>query len=65
METIVIEVKTKADVKFWLNLAHKTGTKAKAIDTEEIEDVNLARLIEKGLKTKTVNREKVMKALGR
>jgi hypothetical protein len=65
METVVIEVKTKADIKFWLDLAHKTGTNAKAFDTEEIEDKQLARLIEKGMKTATVSREKVMKALGR
>jgi hypothetical protein len=65
METIVIEVKTKADVKFWLDLAHKTGTKAKAVDTEEIEDLQLAKLIEKGMKTANVSRENVMKVLGR
>lgn len=28
METIVFEVKNKADIKFWLNLAKKTGTRA-------------------------------------
>lgn len=65
METIVIEAKTKADVKFWLNLAHKTGTKAKAFDTNDLEDIQLAKLIEKGMKTDTVSRESVMKALGR
>ena len=38
MEAIVIEVKNEADAKFWLNLAKKTGTKARAIDTEKMED---------------------------
>jgi hypothetical protein len=38
MEAVVIEVKSKNDIKFWLNLAKKTGTRASAIDTEEIED---------------------------
>ncbi len=28
METIILEVKNKADIKFWLNLAKKTGTRA-------------------------------------
>ncbi len=63
METIVIEAKNKADSKFWLDLAKKTGTKAKAINTEEIEDTALAHLIEKGMGTKDVNRDLVMKAL--
>lgn len=64
MEAIVIEVKNEADVKFWLNLAKKTGTKAKSIDTEELEDARLADLIEKGMKTKSVSRESVMEMLG-
>jgi len=64
MEAIVIEVKNEADVKFWLNLAKKTGTRAKSINTEDIEDSNLADLIEKGMKTKPVSREAVMQLLG-
>jgi hypothetical protein len=63
MEAVVIEVKNDADVKFWLNLAKKTGTKAKSINTEEIEDSRLAEIIEKGMKTKTVSRESVMEIL--
>ena len=64
MEAIVIEVKNEADVKFWLNLAKKTGTKAKSINTENLEDARLADLIEKGMKTKYVSRESVMEILG-
>jgi len=64
MEAIVIEVKSRDDVKFWLNLAKKTGTKAKSIDTDQLEDSRLADLIEKGMKTKTVSRESVMEILG-
>jgi len=64
MEAVVIEVKNDADVKFWLNLAKKTGAKARSIDTEVIEDLILADLIEKGMKTKSVSRESVMDALG-
>ena len=65
MEAIVIEVKNEADVKFWLNLAKKTGTKAKSINTENLEDTRLADLIEKGMKTKSVSRESVMEILGK
>ncbi|MDO9614528.1 MAG: hypothetical protein Q7J86_08380 [Bacteroidota bacterium] len=64
MEAIVIEVKNEADIKFWLNLAKKTGTRAKSINTENIEDSRLADLIEKGMKTKSVSRESVMEILG-
>jgi len=64
MEAIVIEVKNEADIKSGLNLAKKTGTKAKSIDTEDIEDSRLADLIEKGMKTKSVSRESVMEILG-
>ena len=63
MEAVVIEVKNDADAKFWLNLAKKTGTKAKSINTESIEDSRLADLIEKGMKTKSVRRERVMEIL--
>ena len=64
MEAIVIEVKNDSDIKFWLNLAKKTGTKAKSINTQDIEDSRLADLIEKGMKTKSVSRESVMETLG-
>jgi len=65
METIVIQPKNKADVKFWLKLAKKTGTKAKAVNLEEAEDLALALLIEQGIETADVDRESVMQALGR
>lgn len=65
MEAIIIEVKNEADINFWLNLAKKTGTRAKSINTDEIEDTHLAHLIEKGMKTKSVSRESVMESLGR
>lgn len=35
----------------------------KTIDTEELEDTHLVSLIEKGLKTKSVSRSEIMKAL--
>ena len=65
MDTIVIQPKNKADVKFWLELAKKTGTKAKAVSLEEAEDLALALLIEQGIETEDVDRESVMQVLGR
>jgi hypothetical protein len=61
MDAIVIEAKNKKDVKFWLDLAKKIGTRAKSVDMAEIEDAYMALLIEKGMKTEDVNRESVMK----
>lgn len=63
MEAVIIEIKSKAESKFWLELAKKTGVKAKSINTDEIEDANLAELIDKGMKTKSVTRESVMEIL--
>ena len=63
MEAVVIEVKNESDIKFWLNLAKKTGTKAKSINTKDIEDARLADLIEKGMKSKTVSRASIMEVL--
>jgi hypothetical protein len=63
MEAVVIEVENEADIKFWLNLEKKTGTRAKSIDTEDLDDSKLADLIEKGMKTKSVSRESIMEIL--
>jgi len=65
MEAIVIRPRSKADVKFWLELAKKTGTKAKAVSLEDSEDLALALLIEQGLETEDVDRNTVMQALGK
>lgn len=65
MEAVVLQTKNKAEVKFWLELAKKTGTRAKPINTEEMEDTAVAHIIEKGMETGDVDRAEVMKALGR
>jgi len=46
-------------------LAKKTGTRAKSIDTENLEDARLPDLIEKGMKTQSVSRESIMEILGK
>lgn len=65
MEAIVIKPRSKADVKFWLELAKKTGTKAKAVSPQEAQDLALALLIEEGLETEDVDRNTVLQALGK
>lgn len=63
MQAVIIEIEKPSDAKFWLDLAKKTGAKAKSLTTEQMSDVNLSNLIENGLKTKNVSRASVLKAL--
>lgn len=63
MQAVIIEIEKPSDAKFWLDLAKKTGAKAKSLTTEQMSDVYLSNLIENGLKTKNVSRASVLKAL--
>ena len=64
MEAVVIKPRSKSDIRFLLDFAKRIGVPAKAINTEEMEDARFISLIEKGLKTESVSRNEVMKALG-
>jgi hypothetical protein len=65
METVLINVEKKSDIAFLLNLAKKLGMSAKALTHSQVEDWKLAQKIESGMKTSTVKRSEVMKALGK
>jgi hypothetical protein len=65
MDAVVIEIKNKKDVKFWLEFAKKICTRAKSVDFENVEDTYLAMLIEKGRNTEDVSLESIMTALGK
>ena len=65
METVLINVEKKSDLAFLLNLAEKLGMSAKALTKTEVEDWKLVQKIETGMKTKSVSRNQVMKALGK
>ena len=65
METVLINVDKKSDLSFILNLAKKMGMSAKALTHAQVEDWKLAQQIEKGMKTSSVSRKEVMKALGK
>ena len=60
---MLLKLKMKLISNFGLTGQKKTGTKAKSINTEVIEDSRLAELIEKGMKTKSVSRESIMNIL--
>ena len=63
METVVIKARTKSDVRFLRDFSKRIG--AKVIDTDDLEDMILGRLIEEGMKEPSVSREEVMEALRR
>lgn len=65
METILISADKKSDLAILLNLAKKLGMSTKALTRAEVEDWKLAQKIEAGMKTATVSRSSVMKALGK
>jgi len=65
METVLINVEKKSDIAFLISLAKKLGMSAKALTHSEVEDWKLAQKIEAGMKTSTVSRREVMKALGK
>ena len=65
METVLINVEKKSDIAFLLCLAKKLGMSATPLTRAEVQDWSLAQKIEKGMKTPNVNREEVMKVLGK
>lgn len=65
METVLINVEKKSDLAFLLSLAKKLGMSAKALTHAQVEDWKLAQKIEAGMKSATVSRSEVMKALGK
>lgn len=65
MGTILISADKKSDLTFLLNLAKKLGLTAKSLKRAEIEDWKLAQKIEAGMKSSTVSRNAVMRALGK
>jgi hypothetical protein len=65
METVLINVEKKSDIAFLVNLAKKLGMSAKPLTHSEVEDWKLAQKIDAGMKTQSVSRNDVMKALGK
>lgn len=65
MEAVIINVEKKSDITFLIGLAKKLGMSAKALTHNEIEDWKMAQKINAGMKTSSVSRNEVMKALGK
>ncbi len=61
METIIIQPKDKAELKFFLELAKRLGTKYKTFD--ELQDQQLLYAMEENLKTEKTTKSSVIKTL--
>jgi hypothetical protein len=65
METILISGAKKSDLAVLLDLAKRLGLSTKSLSRAEVEDWKLAQKIEEGMKTSSVSRSAIMKALGK
>ena len=63
MESIIIHVREKSDVKFLAALAKRMGCSLSVLTDEEKEEIGLFHAMEEGRKTKLVPRNFVMKKL--
>ena len=65
MSAIILESQSAEDLKLLVTLASKLGVKSQKISNQQWEDHLLASRIDVGMKTETVNREDILKALGK
>ena len=63
MASIIIDTKTKDDLRFLTELVEKIGFKVRVITDEEKEDAGLLIAMKKGRKKDYVSREKIMELL--
>ena len=65
MSTVVIKTKGKADLRFWLDLAKKTGNTAATVDMEDFEDFAFGKLMTKNRKSRTLTEKEQADFLSR
>jgi hypothetical protein len=65
MSAIILESQSSEDLKLLVTLASKLGIKSQKISAQQWEDHLLAAKIDVGMKTETLNREDILKALGK
>lgn len=57
---LLIDVKSLKDKKLFTGLAKRLNLKTATISPEDLEDYTFGKLIEKGVKSKNVNKDKFM-----
>ncbi len=65
MESTIFTSDKKSSLKLLVEVAKKIGIKSRPLSKQEIEDWVLAKAIDKGLRSPTVSRASVMKALNK
>lgn len=65
MTAILLEGSSNQNMKLLLSLARSLGIKAQKISAQQLEDHLLAAQIEDGMKTPTVDKSEILKALGK
>jgi hypothetical protein len=65
MTTAILESSSKSDLKLIVEIAKKMGIRSRLLSNEELSDFIIAEKIENGMKTPSVNRDEIMKALGK
>lgn len=63
METLLLQSKSKKDMKIFADLAKKVGLKTKFITHEHLEDIGLANAMKKGKTGEYINTETYLKKL--
>ena len=63
METLLLQSKSKKDIKILADLAKKIGLKTKFITNEYLEDIGLANAMKKGRTGEYIDTETYLKKL--
>ncbi len=63
METVILNSKSKSDIKLLLDLAKIIGIKTRILSESEIEEIGLSYAIEEGRTKQYVDTEKFIKQL--
>jgi predicted transcriptional regulator len=63
MNALIITSSNKTDLKFFAELAKRTGVKIKSISEEELLDFGLIKAMSEGRESKVISKEKVMSKL--
>ena len=65
MKTAIVKIKNKEEERFLKALFKKVKIKARFLTMQEMEDSVFARLIDEGMKSRTVSKASVMKLLNK
>jgi len=65
MKTILIQAKNESEFTFISEMLKRMDIKNKVLTNEQQEDFAFGKMIEEGMKTKKVSKEKILKALKR